>query len=398
MLLAVDASNLRAGGGLSHLVELLRAIDRDQLQQVGISEIRVWAPDATLQHLPERPWLNAERVPALNGRLPGRVYWQQRAAPQLMRHGARLLFVPGGAYIGSFRPFVTMFRNMLPFSQDRWLYGVSLRTVKLAALRPVQTLTFRRATGVIFLNDFAREALHNAIGPIGARTATIPHGVDVRFRRDAAEQRPLEACSPEQPFRLVYVSAVEAYKHQDLVAKAVARLRSRGFPVAMDFVGNSYPPAERKLLAVLATVDPAGRFIRYHGSVPHADLTRFYQGADGFVFASSCENMPNILLEAMAGALPIVCSNRRPMTDLLGEAGVYFEPESVDSIAAAIEKLMRNTELRRTVAASAALRTTGYSWQRCARETVAFIADIASPGREPASGRVGTLQEPGQAS
>ncbi|MGA2228428.1 MAG: glycosyltransferase, partial [Syntrophobacteraceae bacterium] len=103
-----------------------------------------------------------------------------------------------------------------------------------------------------------------------------------------------------------------------------------------------------------------------------------YLQADLFVYASSCENMPNILIEAMASSLPIACSNRGPMPEVLGDAGLYFDPESPEQIAGAIRELMTGHEKRSECAARAYEYAKQYSWERCARDTFAFIAGVAN--------------------
>ena len=56
--------------------------------------------------------------------------------------------------------------------------------------------------------------------------------------------------------------------------------------------------------------------------------------------------MPNTLIEGMCSGLPIVCSNRGPMPEVLKDGGLYFNPEDSNSIAGALEKIIRNKELR----------------------------------------------------
>ena len=60
-----------------------------------------------------------------------------------------------------------------------------------------------------------------------------------------------------------------------------------------------------------------------------AALPEHLREAELFVFASSCENLPNILIEGMAAGLPIACSRRPPMPEVLGDAGESFDPEAV---------------------------------------------------------------------
>jgi glycosyltransferase involved in cell wall biosynthesis len=176
---------------------------------------------------------------------------------------------------------------------------------------------------------------------------------------------------------LLYVSIVDLYKHQWVVAKAVAALRESGIPVVIDFAGASYPPALRRLRAVFEQFDPSGEFLRYRGFIPFEEMHALSDEADIFVFASSCENMPNILLEGMASGFPIACARRGPMEEILGEAGVYFDPEDEASIKRALQALINDEDLRAGCAEAAYTRAQEYTWDRCARETFAFLDRVA---------------------
>ena len=109
----------------------------------------------------------------------------------------------------------------------------------------------------------------------------------------------------------------------------------------------------------------------------YKEIHQRYIEADVSVFASSCENMPNILIESMAAGLPIACSNRGPMPEMLGEAGVYFDPEDPASIADAVRQLAANPELRAEKAAAASAAALQFSWSRCARETFEFLRTVS---------------------
>jgi glycosyltransferase involved in cell wall biosynthesis len=274
---------------------------------------------------------------------------------------------------------VTMSRNLLPFEwREMVRYGLSWRTVKLSLLRLAQSASFRRANGVIFLTHYAQKAVMRVTGLLRGRVVIVPHGIDDRFVGTPRSQRALGDYSAANPFRLLYVSIVDAYKHQWNVAEAVSRLRADGFPVALDLVGPAYGPALKRLQRVLQRVDPSHAVIRYLGAVPYQALHRLYDAANVCVFASSCENMPNILLEGMASGLPIACSDRGPMPEVLGDAGIYFNPEDAGSIAKAIRQLIVSPDLRAAKAQAAFERMSGYSWRRCADETFRFLAHVAS--------------------
>jgi len=93
--------------------------------------------------------------------------------------------------------------------------------------------------------------------------------------------------------------------------------------------------------------------------------------------------MPNILLEGMAAALPIACSNCGSMPEVLGDAGVYFDPEAPESIARALRTLMDSPELSERLARTAGERARRYSWTRCATETFDFLGRVAAPRAQP---------------
>ena len=86
--------------------------------------------------------------------------------------------------------------------------------------------------------------------------------------------------------------------------------------------------------------------------------------------------MPNILLETMASGLPIACSNRGPMPEILGEAGIYFDPEKPDEIACAVEILISQPVLRSQLAAASYEISMHYTWERCADQTFQFLRDV----------------------
>lgn len=61
----------------------------------------------------------------------------------------------------------------------------------------------------------------------------------------------------------------------------------------------------------------------------------------------------------------------------LGDAGVYFDPESPSAIADTAARLFGAPELRARLARAAFERAAAYTWRRCAVQTFAFLADIA---------------------
>ena len=382
MRLGIDASNIRVGGGITHLSEVLKCV---QPNDYGFKKVIVWGGAKPLSTLCNRSWLEKICVPVLNRRLPCRIWWQQIVLSKLLdQNHCDLLFSPGGTLPQHISvPAVTMSQNMVPFEQKEAARykAVSMRA-RFKLLNIVQGMSFQKADGIIFLTEYAKKTVYAQLKTKPLQTAIVPHGISKDFFLPPRIQKPLDSYSPDSPFHLLYVSTVDVYKHQWHVAEAVAALREKGFPVVIDFVGSSYPQAMSIFKNIVQNVCPDGSFINYKGFMPYNKLPEVYHKADAFVFASSCENMPNILLEAMAAGLPIACSNRGPMPEVLENAGVYFDPESPHEIAKALRTMVESPVLRKHCALTSYNRAKKYSWECCARETFSFLSEVARLKRQ----------------
>lgn len=376
LIVGIDATNLRGGGGLTHLIELLRAAHPESY---GIRRIVLWGGGSTLNAVENRLWLEKRNPAALDGGLIQRTLWQRfRLSPAAREAGCNVLFVPGGSYAGNFHPVVTMSRNMLPFEiGELKRYGWSLFTVKLLLLRLTQARSYRKADGLIFLTDYARKVVPSVTGILHGKISTIPHGLNSRFLLAPKTQRAMTDYSNGNPYRVLYVSIIDKYKHQWHVVEAISILRQQGYPVILDLVGPAYLPALKRLNAAIERLGGAEGWVNYHGAIPFDELHVRYAQADLGLFASSCENMPNILIETMASGLPIACSNRGPMPEVLGVAGVYFDPENSTDIARSIKKLIDSPRLRSELAQESYRTAQQYSWRQCADETFKFLAKVA---------------------
>jgi len=365
IVVGIDASRNRSGGSIRHLVGILGAGDP---REHGVARVHVWAYRKLLDALPDSPWLVKHCPAALAGSLFTQMRWQRRELiGEARRVGIDIMLNTDAGTVYRGHPAVTMSRDMLSYEPDEMSrYRFTRMWLRLYALKHVQAWSLRDADGALFLTRYAADAIQRMTGPL-RRVAIIPHGIGPEFRGAARQPKAGGAV------RCLYVSQAELYKHQWHVVRAFAELRRRGYDVTLRLAGGGEGKAQARLDDELRRSDPRGEFVTQHGFVRASDLPGLLADHDIFVFASSCENMPNTLVEGMANGLPIACSNRGPMPEVLRDGGVYFNPEDPDSIVSAVERLLAEPALCTSLARRAATLSEDFSWKRCACETWRFL-------------------------
>jgi len=356
---------------MGHLVGILGEGDPSPF---GICKVHVWSYQRLLDGLPDAPWLVKHNPPELERSLLHQAWWQLWSLPgEVRRYHCDILLSTDAGTVGNVRPSVVMSRDMLSYEPGEMRrYGFSKAWLRLLLLRYIQARSMKRAEGVIFLTKYAAETIQKTIGGL-PNIRVIPHGVGAAFRQRAASQALVE--KPHKGIHCLYVSNAAMYKHQWVVIRAIGELRRRGHAVALYLAGGGSGKAQRLLDAEIARTDPQREFVKTIGFVRHEEIPALLARADLFIFASSCENMPNTLVEAMASGLPIASSNRGPMPEVLKDGGVYFDPEDHESIVAAVQSIIVNRDLRARIARRARELSERYSWTSCARETWEFLRE-----------------------
>ena len=184
--------------------------------------------------------------------------------------------------------------------------------------------------------------------------------------------------------RLLCVASLTPRKaHQDLVA-ALSDLGGApgGRAWRLDLVGPDTLDAEHAG-RVRAAIDAAGLGdrIRCHGVLSGAALARCYAAADVFVLPSRFEGYGMAFAEAMAAGLPVVGCAAGAVPDLVpASAGILVPPGDVPALAHALGRLIADADLRRQLAAGAAVAGAALPrWPDQARR-LAALAGLSEAG------------------
>jgi glycosyltransferase involved in cell wall biosynthesis len=200
------------------------------------------------------------------------------------------------------------------------------------------------------------------------RIVVVPNGIDTsRFRPDAEKRQETRARLgiPEDAPLLLAVGRLEQEKGFQVAIQALRQVRSRWPGVRLLIVGegnyrrpleqaaaplNSQPNAET------ARENTGNDAIIFAGYVPNAQLPDLLAAADLFLMPTLCtEAFPLTVVEAMAAGLPVVASNIGGIPTAIedGHNGLLVPTGSADALARAIEGLIQDEPLRRSLAAAA---------------------------------------------
>ena len=120
-----------------------------------------------------------------------------------------------------------------------------------------------------------------------------------------------------------------------------------------------------------------GSFVQYNVEEPPEGVPDGVASAALAVFASTCENRPMIILVQMHMGFPIACSDHPAMRGLLGDDAEWFDATKPASISFAIRRMIEDPELCAERVARNRAKADHYRWPDVARQTFAFLREMA---------------------
>jgi glycosyltransferase involved in cell wall biosynthesis len=244
--------------------------------------------------------------------------------------------------------------------------------------------TARRADRVITGSAFSREDLIAEYGLDPRKISVIPYGIDPEFF--AAEEIPtaeadrvLARLGIRKPY-ILSVGRLNPRKNLPALARAFDRLKkTTGLPHRLVLAG----PADYRTPETVASLSGIVPEIHFAGFVPGPDLPVLYREAEIFVYPSLFEGGGLPALEAMAAGTPVIASKTSSLPEMVGDAGILVDPESVDDIARALVRLATDPELRGTLREKGRERARTMTWENAARATLRAYEEAGRPETRP---------------
>lgn len=370
---AGDGGRSGIGQYLAQIISRLPAHDANSecvvfLTRKAASELGLAVPGLRLVTTPD--WIEQ---PIVN------VAWHLLMLPLMLRlYGCDVVFLPAGNRRLGFWYGVPSVGTVHDLAQlhvankyDGWrmLYAKKLLPALIGKL-----------TKIISVSAATEGDLVTELGLDAKQIRTIPNGFD-HDRFSAADSTSARARVSARwgvnEAYLLYVARLEhPGKNHVRLLEALASLKGRGHSIHLVMAGGAWTGAEA-IYERVRELDLEAQ-VTFTGFVPDAELPDLYAAADAFVFPSLFEGFGIPPLEAMMSGIPVCASNRASIPEVVGPAGVLFDPEDPADIANAIESVVSDQELRRQLIAKGYTRARQFSWDTAAGRVMDVLREAAA--------------------
>jgi glycosyltransferase involved in cell wall biosynthesis len=302
-----------------------------------------------------------------------RILWEQTMVPGIVRKCRADLYHTTGNIL----PLAVPCKTVATILDLQVLYyPANFPFIRRNYLRAMLPLTVMRADRVVAISEFVRLDIlrHYPVRP--EKVTTIPlAGLTPEEITDGTDARDIRAMYNLPPRFLLSVGG--SYPHKNLVRMVEAYARvAEEIPDILVIVGEAFG-LRGPLMEVLEHTGLLARGkVRMLPFLPRADVLALYRAAHAYVFPSLFEGFGIPALEAMDCGCPILASNSSALAEVVGEAGILFNPLDTGSIANAMRTVSLDAGMRNRLIALGHARAREFSWKSNADQTVDVFHEV----------------------
>lgn len=232
------------------------------------------------------------------------------------------------------------------------------------------------SSAVIVNSEFTKKELLSVVPADLAKVHVVPMGVNPVFFRPVPKER-LDAFALrhklDRPY-ILYTGSVKPHKNILTLLRAFNTVR-RVYDVLLVFAGEKLETTDPEMYELTKRMIINQR-VRDLGRLSMEDLTTAYQGAFAVVLPSFYEGFGFSMVEAMASGVPAIGSKAGSIPEVMGDAGLLFDPYDGRQLEAWLGKLLLDEPFRQQLIAQGRARAEQFSWDRCAERTLEIYRKV----------------------
>lgn len=360
-ILVIDASRNRSGGAIVYIKNFIKNLS---LHSTKIEKVILFSYKGFLKQIPNRSFLVKYSHPLLEKNLLFQIIWQAIYLPIFLKKNKNnILYSTDSTSFCKHKLSIVFNQDILSFDKhalSKTPFG--LDKIRLYLIKLVQIWTMNSATKIIYLSKFSQKIISTYLNK-KKNYEIIHHGVDknlLKFGKNKIKSISWDY-KKKNKIKLIYVSPLDYYKNHTTVARAYSRLKKKYANLEIKFIGNY-----NHNLKLYNSIINENHFItkkNFIGQVNHKKVLTYIYHSDIFLFASSTETFGITLLEGMALGMPIICSNRSSLPEILQDGGIYFNPNNDHELSNQIERYIINKKFRLKKSKKAFNLSLNFNWK-----------------------------------
>ncbi|WP_410508128.1 glycosyltransferase family 1 protein [Methanosarcina hadiensis] len=256
-----------------------------------------------------------------------------------------------------------------------FLFPGSFSSLTLFRYRLLFRRTLKTADKIISDSYNTKRDLINYFNVPDEKISVVHLGIDEKFRVLDVNtvDRIREKYSLNYPF-ILYVGTLEPRKNIPTLIKAFCEIKNKNSIHKLVIAGKK----GWKYKDIFNMIDELHLRdeIIFTDYVPYEDLPGLYNAADLFVYPSLYEGFGFPPLEAMACGCPVITSNSSSLPEVVGDAGLMFDPYNYLELKLKICDILTNSHLRDDLVKKGLKRVADFSWNKCSRETIKIYQEV----------------------
>lgn len=175
---------------------------------------------------------------------------------------------------------------------------------------------------------------------------------------------------PDDAHVLTYVGGMNAHKNILTLLKAMPAIVAARPDVHLAIVGSTsgkgFWDNVPELMAFVADNPPLEKNVHFTGYLPDEALVDLFSATDALVFPSLWEGFGLPAVEALSCGVPVLASNLSSLPEVVGDAGLFYDPLDLDDITRTILRFFNEDGLQAELTAKALPQAAKFSWQKAA--------------------------------
>lgn len=303
--------------------------------------------------------------------MPFPKFWTQiRLSWEMLRSPVDVLFVPAST-LPLFHPKATVYTE----HDVAWLYYPEVFTWYMRQFHRVFSWLARTsATKIIAISASTKKDLVTHYGVPENKIAVVPHGYTKTGKDFTHISEAVKTQLPEK--YVLFLSTLQPRKNVERLIDAFRLLKQEHpeLPHKLVIVGKPGWKFEQ----ILRKIEDYKDIVVYLNHISDSDRWPVYHMADLFVHPSLYEGFGMWLLEAFECEVAATVSGNSSLPEVGGDAVLYFDPFNIEEIKNSIARLLADPSLREQLIKKGKDRLSLYSWERCAKETLAVLEEAGT--------------------